>query len=90
MVYAASGIFEADRIPQDMLTGIIVTLIGLVILFSFKPRLKIELRGSGDNPIFLVRNRGIVQVIGAFRRDICPFRCLGVRAGIRQSLRYGA
>ena len=63
MGYAASGIFEADRIPQDMITGIIVTLIGLVILFSIKPRLKIELRGSRDNPIFLVRNQGLMQVI---------------------------
>jgi hypothetical protein len=44
MIYVASGFFEADTIPQDMVTGVVVTFIGLVILFSIKPRLKIKLR----------------------------------------------
>jgi hypothetical protein len=63
MIYEASGFFEVDTIPQDMVTGVVVTFIGLVILFSIKPRLKIELGGSRENPIFLVRNRGLMQVI---------------------------
>jgi hypothetical protein len=63
MIYVASGFFEADTIPQDMVTGVVVTFIGLVMLFSIKPRLKIELRGSRENPFFLVRNRGLMQVI---------------------------
>ena len=63
MIHIASGLLEAERIPQDMVTGVVVTFIGLVILFSFKPRLKIELGGSRGNPFFLVRNRGLVKVI---------------------------
>ncbi len=63
MTLTASGLFEADTIPQDLVTGVIVTLIGLVILFSIKPRLKVELQGSRKNPIFLVRNIGLMQVI---------------------------
>jgi hypothetical protein len=58
-----SRMFDADKIPQDVLTGIIVTLIGLVILFLIKPRLTIELQGSRKDPIFLVRNAGFMQVI---------------------------
>lgn len=63
MTLTASRFFDADKIPQDLVTGVIVTLIGLVILFSIKPRLKVELQGSRKDPIFLVRNIGLMQVI---------------------------
>ena len=63
MTLTASGLFEVDTIPQDLVTGVIVTLIGLVILFSFKPRLTVELQGSRKDPIFLIRNVGFMQVI---------------------------
>ena len=71
MSVMASEWFGGPRIPQDLITGVIVTLIGLVILFAIKPRLQIDPRiwaneeerkkkaGYG----FHVSNKGRVLVI---------------------------
>ena len=40
---AASPWIDADSIPQDLIEGVITTFIGLMILFSIKPRLRIDL-----------------------------------------------
>jgi hypothetical protein len=63
MTPIASALFDANSIPQDLVTGVIVTLLGLLILFSFKPRLSIEPRGSREEPSFLIANKGLMQVI---------------------------
>jgi uncharacterized protein len=56
----ASSWVEARTIPRDLIIGIIGTFIGLVILFSIKPKLKIELDPDGG---FRVTNKGLRQVI---------------------------
>jgi hypothetical protein len=38
---------DVHTIPQDLIEGVVATFIGLVILFSIKPRLKIELLPVG-------------------------------------------
>ncbi|MBV9093495.1 MAG: hypothetical protein JO132_06415 [Streptosporangiaceae bacterium] len=38
----ASEWFEGSHIPQDLITGVVVTLIGLLILFAIKPKLQID------------------------------------------------
>ena len=65
----ASAYFEAQKIPQDLVTGIVVTLIGLIVLFSVKPKLSIDnnviLPSVSDKAShgFSVTNRGLLSVI---------------------------
>jgi hypothetical protein len=64
MTLTASGLFNADQIPQDLVTGVVVTLIGLVLVFSIKPRLTIGLDPTtNDQLAFIVCNTGRMQVI---------------------------
>jgi hypothetical protein len=78
-----SGFFDPINIPQDIITGIVATFVGLVILFCIKPRLTIELvrsfhtRSSGERSgrvTFVVTNKGAMQVIEVearlFRVDV--------------------
>ena len=65
----ASAYFEFQRIPQDLITGVVVTLIGLCLLFTVKPRLSIDEQvkppssPDGTDYRFSVINRGLVTVI---------------------------
>jgi hypothetical protein len=83
MFAIGSGFFEPINIPQDIITGIVATFIGLVILFSIKPRLVIELvqpsptRSPSEGTCratFVVTNKSAMQVIEVearlFRVDV--------------------
>ena len=70
MFVAASAWFDAQRIPQDLVTGVVVTLIGLLILFAVKPRLRINSKVYQPTPSetdaawgFDVTNEGRFPVI---------------------------
>ena len=67
MASTMSDWFDAKRIPQDFLTGIIVTIIGLAILFRVKPRMSIDLvhakSESQEAYTFRVTNSTRMQVI---------------------------
>ena len=47
---AASSWIDTDSIPQDLIEGVVTTFIGLVILFSIKPRLRIDLHRPDTKP----------------------------------------
>ncbi len=65
----ASAYFEAQRIPQDLVTGVVVTIIGLITLFMVKPKLSIDHHvkppSSSDRADygFSVTNYGLLTVI---------------------------
>lgn len=64
MYSLTSAYFEAQKIPQDLVTGVLVTLIGLTVLFMVKPKLSIDQHvkppSSSDRADygFSVTNRG--------------------------------
>jgi len=81
---AADSWINVHAIPQDLIEGVITTFVGLVILFSIKPRLKIRLepekRGtsagndSGQQPsafCFKVTNRRLRKVVELEARLLC-------------------
>lgn len=71
MSVVASAWFDGQHVPQDLVTGVLVTLIGLLILFAIKPRLTVALdiyrpaQGEPAKPAygFRVTNAGRAPVI---------------------------
>ena len=65
----AAAYFEPQRILQDLVTGVVVTLIGLIALFAVKPNLRIDkdvkAPSSSDRTDygFSVTNYGLLTVI---------------------------
>jgi hypothetical protein len=86
MLATQSGFFEPINIPQDIITGIVATFIGLAILFYIKPRLDIQLlqpstiKSSTERSgkaAFVVKNKGAMQVVEVeaklFKVDVSVF-----------------
>ncbi len=66
MLATASGFFEPAHIPQDVITGIVTTFIGLALLFCVKPSLDIRFPKAEKSPrrggIRFTRTRPAVDI----------------------------